>query len=186
MKIYIKNMACESCKVVVKEVMEALEIPYKKIEMGEVETVQEVSDADKKRLNIKIRKAGLELLEKRKGIIIEKMKKEMVNYVYHSDEKSMVNFSELLSKKLNYSYGYLSNLFSEVEANTIERYIISLKTERIKQLIIMEELTLTQISYKMHYSSIAHLSAQFKRETGLTPSHFKKIKEKRRISIQDI
>jgi AraC-like DNA-binding protein len=186
MKIYIKNMACQSCKVVVKEALEELGIAAKNINLGEIDTKEDISDDDKRRLNTKIRKAGLELLESRKGVIIEKIRKVMVEYVYHSDEKPDLNFSALLSKKLHLSYGYLANLFSEVESNTIERYVISLKIERIKELIILEELTLTEIAYKLHYSSVAHLSAQFKKETGLTPSHFKKVKEKRRILIQDI
>jgi AraC-like DNA-binding protein len=186
MKIYIKNMACQSCKVVVQEALDELGIAAKNVKMGEVETRDELSDDEKRNLAAKIRKAGLELLESRKGVIIEKIKKEMIDYVYKSDEKPNLNFSDLLSKKLHLTYGYLANLFSEVEANTIERYVISLKIERIKELIIQEELTFTEIAYKLHYSSVAHLSTQFKRETGLTPSHFKKVKHKRRILIQDI
>jgi len=186
MKIYIKNMACQSCKVVVKEALDELGIDAKKIDLGEIDTKEDISDEEKQKLNTKIRKAGLELLESRKGVIIEKIRKVMVEYVYNSDEKPGLNFSDLLSKKLHLSYGYLANLFSEVESNTIERYVIALKIERIKEMILLEEFTLTEIAYKLHYSSVAHLSNQFKRETGLTPSHFKKLKEKRRIVIQDI
>ena len=178
-------MACQSCKVVVKEALEELGINAK-VDLGEVDTKEELSDQEKKELNKKIRKAGLELLESKKGVIIEKIRKVIIEYVYHSDEKPDLNFSDLLSKKLHLSYGYLANLFSEVEANTIERYVISLKMERIKEMIILEEFNLTEIAYKLHYSSVAHLSNQFKKETGLTPSHFKKLKEKRRILIQDI
>lgn len=186
MKIYIKNMACESCKIVVKEALEELGITPKKVDLGEVDTTEELTDEEKKELNKKIRKAGLELLESKKGVIIEKIRKVALEYVYHSDEKPDINFSDLLSKKLHLSYGYLANLFSEVEANTIERYVIALKIERIKELIILEEFNLTEIAYKLHYSSVAHLSNQFKKETGLTPTHFKKLKEKRRIILQDI
>ena len=110
----------------------------------------------------------------------------MVDYVYHTEEKEITNFSSLLSKKLNYSYSYLANFFSEVEATTIEQRVIAMKVERIKELIMHEENSLKEISYKLHYSSVAHLSAQFKKVTGLTPSHFKKLKKKRRISIQNL
>lgn len=186
MKIYVKNMACESCKVVVKEALEELDITPVKVELGEIETKEEVSDEDKLKLNKKINKVGLELLEKKQGILVEKIRQAIIDYVHNSDEKPNVKFSALLSKKLNHSYSYLSNFFSEVEATTIEQYMISLKIERIKELLIFEEHTLSEIAYKLHYSSVAHLSAQFKKVTGLTPSHFKALKEKRRIAIQKI
>lgn len=186
MKIYVKNMACESCKVFVKEALEDLKISPVKIELGEIETREEISDEQKKKLNKKIKEVGLELLEKKQGVLIEKIRKVIIDYVYKSDEKPNHNFSDLLSKELNYSYTYLANFFSEVEATTIEQYIITLKIERIKELIIFGEYTLSEIAFKLHYSSVAHLSSQFKKTTGLTPSHFKALKEKRRISIQNI
>lgn len=186
MKIYIKNMACLSCKVVVKDALQELEIHPLKVELGEVEVKEEMTTDEKKQLNSKLKKAGLEVLESKEGAMVEKIRKVIVDYVYHSEEKENVNFSALLSKKLNYSYSYLANFFSEVEATTIERYVIALKIERIKELIIFGEDTLTQIADKLHYSSVAHLSTQFKKVTGLTPSHFKKLKEKRRIAIQNI
>lgn len=186
MKLYVKNMACLSCKVVIKDALQELDILPVKVEMGEIETKEDLSEDEKKILNSKIRKAGLELLETKQGILIEKIKKTVVDYVYHSEEKENINFSDLLSKKLNYSYGYLANFFSEVEANTIEQYVISMKIERIKEMIMFEEFTLTEIAYKLHYSSVAHLSAQFKKVTGLTPTHFKSLKKKRRIAIQNL
>lgn len=186
MRIFIKNMACESCKVVVKEALEELEIPTVKVELGEIVTKVDVSDEDKLALNKKIKKVGLELLEKKDGILIEKIRQIILDYVYKSDEKPDVNFSTILSKELNMSYSYLANFFSEIEASTIEQYIIALKTERIKELIMFDELTLSEIAYQLHYSSVAHLSGQFKKVTGLTPTHFKALKEKRRISIQNI
>jgi AraC-like DNA-binding protein/copper chaperone CopZ len=179
-------MACESCKVVVKKALEELNISTEKVELGEIDTKEDVSDADKKKLNTKIKLVGLELLEKKQGVLIEKIRQVMIDYVYKSDEKPNMNFSVLLAKELNHSYTYLANFFSEVEATTIEQYIISLKTERIKELIIFGEYTLSEIAFKLHYSSVAHLSSQFKKATGLTPSHFKALKEKRRISIQNI
>lgn len=186
MKIYIRNMACESCKVVVRNALEELDISPVKVELGEIETKDDVSDEDKKELNSKIKKAGLELLEKKQGILIEKIRKVMIDYVYKSDEKPNIKFSVLLTEELNQSYTYLANFFSEVEATTIEQFIIALKIERIKELIIFGEDTFSEIANKLHYSSVAHLSTQFKKVTGLTPSHFKALKEKRRITIQNI
>lgn len=186
MKIYVKNMACESCKIVVKGALEELDISPIKVELGEIEIKEDISDDEKRKLNSKIKKAGLELLEKKHGILIEKIRKAAINYVYHSDEKPNIKFSVLLSEELNHSYTYLANFFSEVEATTIEQFIISLKIERIKELIIFGEDTFSEIAYKLHYSSVAHLSAQFKKATGLTPSHFRALKEKRRIAIQNI
>jgi AraC-like DNA-binding protein len=185
MKIYIKNMACESCKLVVREALEELDICPIRIELGEIETKEDITDADKMKLNSKIRGVGLELLEKKQGVLIEKIRKVIIDYVY-TNEKPITKFSVLLSSELNHNYTYLANFFSEVEATTIEQYIISLKIERIKELIINEEHSFSEIAYKLHYSSVGHLSNQFKKITGLSPSHFKSLKEKRRISIQNI
>lgn len=186
MKIYVKNMACESCKIVVKEALKDLDISPVKVELGEIETKDALSDEEKKLLNKKIKTAGLELLEKKQGVLIEKIRKVIFDYVYKSDEKPNVKFSVLLSEELKHNYNYLANFFSEVEATTIEQFILALKIERIKELIIFGEDTLSEIAYKLHYSSVAHLSAQFKKITGLTPSHFRALKEKRRITIQNI
>lgn len=179
-------MACESCIVVVKNALEELNLIPVRVELGEIETKGDVTDNQKKKLNAIIKKVGLELIEKKQGVLIEKIRKIIIDYVYHSDQKSIANFSDLLSEKLSYNYTYLANFFSEIEATTIEQYIISLKIERIKELIILEEFSLSQIAHKLNYSSAAHLSSQFKKVTGLTPSHFKNLKEKRRITIQNI
>lgn len=179
-------MACESCKILVKDALVELGISPVKVELGEIETKEDVSDDEKKKLNSQIKKAGMELLEKKQGVIIEKIKKFMIDYISNSDKKPNIKFSVLLSQELELSYNYLSNFFSEVEATTIEQYIIALKIERIKELIIFGEDTFSEIAYKLNYSSVAHLSTQFKRATGLTPSHFKALKEKRRITIQNI
>ncbi len=186
MKIYVKNMACESCKAFVKDALEELDISPVKVELGEIETKEDISDDQKKKLNIKIKEVGLELLEKKQGVLIDKIKKVIIDNVYKSDEKPNTKFSLLLSEELNLSYKYLANFFSEVEATTIEQYIIALKIERIKELIIFGEHSFSEIAHKLHYSSVAHLSSQFKKITGLTPSHFKALKEKRRITIQNI
>ena len=186
MKIYVKNMACESCKIVVKEALDELDIISVKIGLGEIETKGDITDEDKLKLNIKIKKAGLELLEKKNGLLIEKIRSIIVDHVYNTEDKPLVKFSVLLSEKLNHDYGYLSNFFSEIEASTIEQYLIALKIERTKELILFDELTLTEISHKLNYSSVAHLSNQFKKITGLTPTHFKNLKEKRRLTIQEL
>lgn len=186
MKLYVRNMACLSCEVVVKEALEELNIGHFTVKMGEIETQKELTHAEKIKLNNKIKTVGLELLENKQGAIIEKIRKVVVDYVYHTEEKIITNFSDYLSKKLNYNYTYLANLFSEVEVSTIEQYVIAMRIERIKELIMFENMTLTEISYKLHYSSVAHLSAQFKKVTGLTPSHFKQLKKKRRIAIQNL
>lgn len=186
MKIYVKNMACLSCKVVIQDALEELHIHPIKIELGEVETKEDMTDEEKMELNGIIKKAGLELLESKQGVLIEKIRKVIVDYVYSPDEKTVVNFSDLLSEKLGYSYSYLANFFSEVEATTIEQYMIAMKTERIKELILFEEYTLTEIAFQLHYSSVAHLSTQFKKVTGLSPSHFKALKKRRRIAIQNL
>jgi AraC-like DNA-binding protein len=179
-------MACESCKAFVREALQTLDIVPLKVELGEIETIKDVSDDEKIQLNKLIKEVGLELLEKKQGVLIEKIRKVMVDYIYNSDEKPNIKFSVLLSSELHHSYAYLASFFSEVEATTIEQYMIALKIERIKELIIFGEHTFSEIAYKLHYSSVAHLSNQFKKVTGLTPSHFKALKEKRRISIQQI
>lgn len=186
MKIYVKNMACESCKVVLRDALDELNIICYKIDLGEIETKHDVSDEDKVTLNKMIKKVGLELLEKKDGVLIEKIRKIMIDYVYNSDNKPKLKFSVLLAKELNYTYNYLANFFSEVEASTIEQYIIKLKIERVKELLILEEHTLSEIADKLHYSSVAHLSNQFKKSTGLSPTHFMELKEKRRNTIQKL
>ena len=186
MKIYVKNMACESCKVFVKDVLEELDISTVKVELGEIETKENVSDEEKLLLNKKIKEVGLELLEKKQGVLIEKIRQVMIDYVYKSDERPNIKFSVMLSEELGQNYTYLANFFSEVEATTIEQFIIALKIERIKELIIFGEDSFSEIAYKLHYSSVSHLSTQFKKVTGLSPKHFKELKERRRITIQNI
>lgn len=179
-------MVCESCKIFVKDALEELKILPATVELGEIKTGMDVSDTDKTALNNLIRKAGLELLEKKQGVLIEKIRQVAIDYVYKSDKKPNLKFSVLLSEELNLSYNYLANFFAEVQATTLEQFIISLKIERIKELIIFGEDTFSEIAYKLHYSSVAHLSTQFKKATGLTPSHFKQLKEKRRVTIQNM
>lgn len=184
MKIYVKNMACESCILFVKDTLNDLGYAHVKVELGEIETDEDVSDNEKLKLNSEIKKAGMELLEKKQGLLIEKIKKFAIDYVANADNQQNTKFSVLLSEELGHNYSYLSNSFSEVEATTIQHYLIALKIERIKELIIFGEDTITEIAHKLNYSSVAHLSAQFKKITGLTTRDFKALKERRRVTIQ--
>jgi AraC-like DNA-binding protein len=177
-------MACVSCKLFVQDSLDELGIETIKVELGFFETKNDVTDEDKKQLNSMFKEAGLELLEKKQGVLIEKIRQVAIDYVYHSDGQPNHRFSLLLSKELDYSYTYLANFFSEVEAITIEQFIISLKIERIKELIIFGEDTFAEIANKLNYSSSQHLSMQFKKITGLTPTQFKSLKQKRRTTIQ--
>lgn len=186
MKIYIKNMACESCKTVVKTELKKLHVPYTKVELGEAEIKGSFSEEKKKKFNDAIKKSGLELLESKRGILIEKIK-FIIHDIVHGKQHPKVKFSIYLSEKLDYDYNYLSKLFSETQVTTIEQYMIAVKVERIKELIMFDDLTLTEIAHRLNYSSVAHLSSQFKKFTGLNPSHFKRLKKTRasRLAAQD-
>ncbi|MDB5201019.1 MAG: transcriptional regulator, AraC family [Ferruginibacter sp.] len=186
MKLFIRNMACNSCKIVVAEALKKQGVEPVKVDLGEAELPKNLKPEQLKAFNSDIKKAGLELIENKEGILLEKIKKEILDYVYHSDKKMPRNFSRYLSKQLNYSYAYLANFFSSMQASTIEQYIISLKIEKAKELLMFKELTLTEIADKLNYSSVSHLSSQFKKVTGLTPSHFKTLKAKRRIVLQEL
>ena len=156
------------------------------VELGEVEIKEDISAKQQVELKVALLKSGLELMDDRKAILIEKIKNIIVEVIHYSDELPDTNFSEFLSKKLSLDYTYLSNLFSEVKGTTIEHFIISHKIERVKELLVYNELTLTEIAWKLRYSSVAHLSNQFKKITGLTPSFFKKMKHKRLIALENL
>jgi len=172
--------------MVVKEELKKLGLHFIMVDLGEVEILEEVTEADRNLLKIGLFKAGLELMDDKKGILIEKIKNAVIEMVHHTDELENMKFSDYLSVKLNHDYTYLANLFSEVQGTTIEQFVISHKIERIKELIIYGELNMTEIAWKMHYSSVAHLSNQFKKVTGLTPSHFKQLKNKRRSPLEEV
>lgn len=179
-------MVCIRCKMVVKEELTKLKIPFSSVELGEVEVMENISAEQHEQIKAALLKSGLELMDDKKSILIQKIKNVIIELVHYSDEPLTVNFSEYLSQKLNYDYTYLANLFSEVQGTTIEKFLIAHKIERVKELLVYNELNLTEISYRMHYSSVAHLSAQFKKVTGLTPSHFKQLKNKRRSMLDDM
>lgn len=174
------------CKMIVKSELENIGLRFTVLELGEVE-VQEILSAKKQALlKAALLKFGLELMEDKKSMLIEKVKNIIIEMIHYSDEPPVTNFSDYLSEKLAYDYNYISNLFSEVKGTTIEHYIIAHKIERAKELIIYNELNLTEIAYKLHYSSVAHLSFQFKKVTGLTPSFFKKMKHQRLIALENV
>jgi YesN/AraC family two-component response regulator len=185
MKLYIRNMACESCKVVVREALTKLKLHPVKVELGEAEIKENIDNEDKVKLNSIIRKVGLEVVEQKSGILVEKIKKHVLEYVHASKHPNM-NLSDYLAKKLNYDYNYLSNIFSDTEATTITHYMNSIKMERAKEMIMFEDLTLSEIAERLNYSNLSHFSTNFKKIAGLPPSHFKRLKEKRRKTIQDI
>ncbi|TFF37735.1 helix-turn-helix domain-containing protein [Mucilaginibacter psychrotolerans] len=186
MKLYIKNMVCIRCKMVVKQELKKRSIRYAAVALGEVDLIDEVSYSQITDLTAGLKKFGLEVMDNKKSILIERIKKVVVELIHYIEEPVKVNFSDHLTEKLNYDYTYMANLFSEVEGITLEHYLISHKIERVKELLVYDELSLTEISYKMHYSSVAHLCNQFKKTTGLTPSHFKNLKIDRRSALTSV
>lgn len=184
--MYIKNMVCIRCKMVVKTELEKLGLHYTTVELGEVEIMEDISSEQHDQLRAGLLKSGLELMDDKKSVLIQKIKNIIIELIHYSDEPLAINFSDYLSQKLNHNYTYLANLFSEVQGITIEKFIIAHKIERVKELLVYNELNLTEIAYLMHYSSVAHLSAQFKKVTGLTPSHFKQLKDKRLSVLEEI
>lgn len=186
MKLYIKYMVSIRCKMMVKSELDKLGLLYGAIDLGEVEVKEPLPPETHAKLKIALLKSGLELMDDKKAILIEKIKLVIVEMVHYSDELPRTKNSEFLSQNLNHDYTYLANLFSEVTGITIEQYIIAHKIERVKELLLYDELNLTEISYKLNYSSVAHLSNQFKKITGLTPTFFKKLKEKRRHTLESL
>ena len=174
-------MACESCKTVVKTELKKLYIQFTKVEYGEAEIKQKLSAEKKQKFNNAIKKSGLELQENKTGILTEKIKIIINELLENPENLPKVKFSVYLKEKLGYDYNYMSNLFSETQATTIEQYIIFKKAELIKEMILFTDLSLTEISHKLKYNSVSHLSSQFKKATGLTPSHFKKLKKSRNL-----
>ncbi len=179
-------MVSNRCKMAVKEELRKLGLHFIVVDLGEVEIMEYITMSQREVLKANLLLSGLELMDDKRAMLIEKIKNVIIEMVHHSDEVIKVNFSNYLSDKINHDYTYLSNLFSEVQGTTIEQFIISHKIERIKELIIYGEHNITEIAWKMGYSSVAHLSSQFKKVTGLSPSHFKQLKDKRRSPIEDI
>jgi AraC-like DNA-binding protein len=179
-------MVCIRCKMVVKAELAKLGLRCVIAELGEAEVMEDISNEQRDQLKEGLLRSGLELMDDKKSVLIERIKNAMIELVHYSEEPLEINLSDFLAEKLNHNYTYLANLFSEVQGMTIEKFFISHKIERVKELLVYDELNLTEIAYLMHYSSVAHLSAQFKKTTGLTPSHFKALKEKRRSMLEDL
>jgi AraC-like DNA-binding protein len=171
------------CKMVVKSELEKLDLQFAEVELGEVELLGKVTKDQLDKLNIALKLTGLEIMEDNKKILVEKIKTIIIELIHFNDEQIKINLSDYLSEKLNHNYTYLSNLFSEVKGTTIEQFYLANKIERVKELLVYDELNLTEIAWKLHYSSVSHLSNQFKKMTGLTPSHFKNLKSKKRIAL---
>lgn len=174
------------CKMMVKDELNKLGLKFFSISLGQVELMEKINPVQREQMRVALLHSGLELMDDKKSILIEKIKDVIIEMVHYDDELPKVNFSDHLAEKLDYNYTYLANLFSETKGITIEHFIIMHKIERVKELIIYDELNLTEIAWKLHYSSVAHLSTQFKKVTGLTPSFFKSLKNKKRDNIEDL
>lgn len=170
----------------VKEELKKLGLHFIVVDLGEVEIMENLSPPQHEQLKLALFKSGLELMDDKRSVLIERVKNVITDLIHHSDDLPKVNYSDFISEKLSYDYNYLSNLFSEVKGITIQQFIILNKIERAKELLLYDEHSLTEISYKLHYSSVAHLSNQFKKITGVTPSYYKQMKDKKRNPIEDI
>ena len=174
------------CKLLVSDTLEAMKIKYSSLELGLVTTCTKISDQKKLELGEILKRSGLEVLDDKKSILIEKIKNVIVEMIHYSDQPPTDNYSGYISQKLGYDYTYLANVFSEVKGITIQQFIILHKIERVKELLMYDELNLSQISYQLNYSSVAHLSTQFKKITGLTPSFYKQLGQKRKENLEDL
>lgn len=179
-------MVSTRCKMMVKDVLRNQGLHFVVVDLGEVDIMENLNTEELQRLKKALVDSGLELMDDKKAVLIEKIKNLIIEMVHYDEELPNVNYSDYISEKLQHDYTYLSNIFSEVKGITIQQFIIVHKVERIKELIIYDELNITEIAWKMNYSSVAHLSNQFKKITGLSPSHFKQLKDKKRNPIDEI
>jgi AraC-like DNA-binding protein len=186
MKLYIKNMVCNRCIMVVKSEFEKAGHKPISVELGEVVIGNELNESEKQQLQFSLQNLGFDIIDDRKSQLIERIKNLIVELVHQNHEQPKTNLSDYLGYRLHHDYHYLSNLFSEVEGTTIEKYFIAQKIEKVKELLVYDELSLSEIAYKLNYSSVAYLSSQFKRVTGLTPSHFKNIRSIKRKPLDEV
>ena len=186
MKLFIKYMVSLRCKMAVKNELKKLGLHYSQVDLGEAEIMEDITGEQREKIKKDLHCLGLELLDDKRAILIEKIKSTIVEMIHYADEPPKVNFSDYLSEKLSYDYTYLANIFSEVTGTTIAQYIIAHKIEKVKELLLYNELSLTEISYKLNYSSVAHLSRQFKKVTGLTPTFFRQLRTKRRMGLDKV
>jgi AraC-like DNA-binding protein len=180
MKLYIKFMVSLRCKMIVMQELHKLGLKYVALDLGMVEVLEDITEEQRISLSQGLLKSGLELMDDKRAILIERIKTVIIEMIHYNDEIPTLNYSDYIAEKLNYDYTYLANIFSEVKGVTIQQFIISHKIERVKELLLYDELNLTEIAYKLHYSSVAHLSNQFKKVTGLTPTFYKHLKRKKR------
>lgn len=187
MKLYIKNMVCQRCITAVHNVVVNSGAKITDIRLGEVDLHCDISEQQKELIRNGLRAIGFELIDDKRSRLIEQIKNTIVQHIHHSqDEQIKITFSDYLAEKIGRDYNYLSSLFSEVEGITIEKYMILQRIERVKELLVYGELTLSEIAYQLGYSSVAHLSGQFKKVTGLTPSHYKQIRDQKRKPLDEI
>ena len=186
MKLYIKNMVCSRCKMVVKSELEKLGLRPLAVDLGEVEIAADLEGYQRQDVHAALQKFGFALLDDKKSVIIERVKNLIVDLVQNKNNQLKTNLSDYLSRELNHDYTYITNLFTQVEGTTIEQYFIAQKIERVKELLVYDEMSLSEISYQLNYSSVSHLSKQFKKVTGLTPSHYKQLKEKKRNPLDEL
>jgi AraC-like DNA-binding protein len=186
MKLYIKYMVSFRCKLLVKEELKKLGLHYVTVDLGMADIMEEISDLQRERFKSALRKSGLELMEDKKAILIERIKDTIIEMIHYTEEHEKLKFSHYLVDKLHVDYTHLAKLFSETEGRTIEHFIILHKIERVKELILYNELSLSEIAFKLHYSSVSALSNQFKKTTGLTPTFFKTLIQNRRIQLEDL
>ncbi len=186
MKLYVKYMVSLRCKMLVKDELNNLGIRYVVVELGVIEVLESISAAQKEQLKINLLKSGLELLDDKRSILVESIKTTIIEMIHHTNDLPKMNYSSYISSILGYDYTYLANVFSEVKGITIQQFIILNKIEKVKELLLYNELNLTEIAHRLHYSSVAHLSNQFKKMTGLTPTFYKGIAGKRRQNLEDV
>jgi len=182
MKIIIKNMVCIRCQMAVKDELEKLGLHPTRVELGEAEIIEDLSPELREKLSNSLKNIGLELVEDKVNMLVEKVNTAIIDLVHYTDPQIKMNISDYLSEKLNQNYKYLARLFSQVKGTTIERFYIAHKLEKAKELLVYDDLNLTEIAFKLNYSSVAHLSNQFKKMTGLTPSQFKNLRLNKRIA----
>ncbi len=185
-KLYIKFMVSLRCKLMVKEELKKLGIKYVVVDLGVVEILEDITPEQRMQLKANLHRTGLELLDDKRSILIERIKNVVVEMIHYSEELPKVNYSDYISEKLGYDYTYLSNIFSEVKGITLQQYIIMHRIEKVKELLLYDELNLTEISYRLQYSSVAHLSNQFKKVTGLSPTFYKQLKQKRESNLENL
>lgn len=186
MKLYIKYMVSLRCKMMVEEELKRLGLKYINVELGVAEVLEDLTQIQRQQLKQNLLKSGLELLDDKRSILIEKIKNVITEMIHYSEEAPKENYSDYISAKLGYDYTYLANTFSEVKGITIQQFIIMHKIERVKELLLYDELSLTEISHQLNYSSVAHLSNQFKKITGLSPSYYKQLKHKRKDNLENL